>query len=270
MAEFHIAIVGGCMSHQTGIPFNTLYHRQLAREVQSREGIEVRTHIARAHDLDYTGRLESLLQRGSIDGVLIHIRVMITKRTRLLIGSEGRRLGYSLHPALFSRTHSGAAIEELRADELRVRRLRRAGQPGPGTQPDRRRRAARVGGFRVRDLNTALGALVGLDRWAVDDEMVRLTEFVEYCRRRDLPLFVLGPTPLATTRWQARTIRLLNERLRAFCSASEIPFALVDTNEDDAGGSVLMPDGVHLSAAGHSLVAARLQAAGIGNWMMQT
>ena len=57
MPEFHVAIVGGCMSHQAGIPFNTLYHRQLARELQSRDGIEVRTHIARAHDLDYTGRL---------------------------------------------------------------------------------------------------------------------------------------------------------------------------------------------------------------------
>ena len=74
----------------------------------------MRTHIARAHDRDYTGRVDSLLERGTVDGVLIHVRVMVMKRARLLIGRERRRLGYSFHPALFSRTHRGAAIEELR------------------------------------------------------------------------------------------------------------------------------------------------------------
>ena len=267
MSEFHVAIVGGCMSHQAGIPFNSLYHRQLAREVQAREGIDLRTHIARAHDLDYIGRVDSLLARRPIDGVLIHIRVMIMKRTRLLIGGRGGRLGYALHPALFSRTHRGRAVEQLRAVELADPRAGVA-RAVPRSRRYTRRAGARIDGVRIRDLNSAFGALLGLDRWAVDDEILRLTDFVAHCRSRGLPIFVLGPTPLSTTRWQARTIRLLNERLGPYCNAQGLPLALIETSPDLVG-TVLEPDGVHLTVAGHGLVKRRLLDAGFGDWVRQ-
>lgn len=269
MAEFHVAIVGGCMSHQAGIPFNSLYHRQLAREVQRREGVDLRTHIARAHDLDYIGRVDSMLKRWPIDGVLIHVRVMIMKRTRLLIGGRGGPFGYAVHPALFSRTHRGIALEHLRAAELADPRAA-AARAVPAPRRYARRAGARIGGVRVRDLNSAFGALLGLDRWAVDDEILRLTDFVAHCRSRGLPVFVLGPTPLTTSRWQARTIRLLNERLGQFCHAQGLPHALIQNPPDDRNGRVLEPDGVHLTVFGHDMVTGRLIGAGFGAWVRRS
>jgi hypothetical protein len=268
MADFHLAIVGGCLTHQHGIPFNTLYHRQLARAVNEREGVTVRTHVARAVSSDYIERLDSLRERRPVDGVLLHVRVMVMKRSRALVEAEpGNRLPYVPHPAMFSRTHSAAAVTRLRAKEASGRVTDAVDGDEERPRRTEHRAGLRIGGFRVRDLNWTLGALLRLDRWAVDDEMLRMDEFIAACAQRELPVFVLGPTPLARSRWQARTLRLLNGRLADYCRREDIPLALVNQLHGDDGLPLLMADGMHLTTTGHTLVAQRLLAAGIGPWM---
>jgi hypothetical protein len=263
--EFHLAIVGGCMSHQPGIPFNALYHRQLAREAEGSAGLRLRSHVARGFGLDFGVRLDALQERFALDGVLLHLRVTVVKRARLVVrvrSAHGRRS--CIHPALFSRRHVGAAVEELRAaenagEDLEERGLARAAKY-------ERKRARLLAGFNKQEVYSALGALVGLDRWAADDEVHRLADFVADCERRGLPLFILGPTPLTGQRWAARSVRLLDERVARFAAQRGLPYARVAAERDSAGRPVVKRDGMHLTIEGHGFVARRLLDAGFADW----
>jgi hypothetical protein len=262
---FELAIVGGCMSHQTGIPFNSLYHRQLAREAKRLTGIRLRPHVARGFGLDFGARLDTLQERVELDGVLLHLRVMVAKRARLIVrgrASEGRRA--RVHPALLSRGHDGPAIDELReaendGDDVEERTEVHAA--------NHERRWGWRGGITSLELNTALGAMVGLDRWAADDEVHRLAYFATECDKRRLPLFILGPTRLVGARWAARPLRGLDRRIAEFAKRRDLPFALVDALNDRAGRPLFKRDGVHLTLEGHTFVAGQLIAGGFIEWM---
>ena len=264
--EFHLAIVGGCMTHQPGIPFNSLYHRRIARRVASEAGIRIRPHIARGFGQDYADRLEALLERHDIDGVLLHLRVLIMRRARLLVQGPAGGARYSLHPAFLRRQHSGAAVEALRSAETAARR---DGTRGDDVVQIHERPRGRLETFRPRNLNWALGAAAGLDRWAVEDEMLRLAEFEQLCQKRQLPLFVLGPTPLLGRYWQSRCIGLLNERIRRWASERGTPSAVIGEVADSEGHPLVKSDGVHLTVAGHAHVAELLYHRGLASWVTQ-
>jgi len=254
------------MSHQAGIPFNALYHRALGREIQAATGIRLRPHVARGFGLDFGARLDSLQERFELNGVLLHLRVMVSKRARIIVrvrtdeGSPRR-----LHPALFSRRHSGPAIEALRAFETA------GGEADLGREERAARQDARRGrwlaGISMREVGSALGAAVGLDRWAAEDEVHRLSEFVAECERRRLPLFILGPTPLVGQRWAGRSVRWLDNRIAEFGTRRRMPFALIADERDRAGNPVVKRDGVHLTIEGHRFVAERLIEAGFVDWV---
>jgi hypothetical protein len=263
---FQLAILGGCMTHQPSIPFNALYQRRLARVVQAQTGIRLRPHVARGFGLDFGQRLDALQERFELDGVLLHLRVMITKRARVVARvrtPDGPH--WRLHPALLTRRHSGPAIEALRADET-------AGEDGAAeadvrAERQESRRGKWIGGSSLREVGSAIGAAAGLDRWAADDEIHRLAGFVADCERRKLPLFVLGPTPLVRQRWAAKSISRLNEAIERYCADIQLPHALIPATNDELGRPVVKGDGVHLTIDGHQYVADRLIASGFTDWV---
>jgi hypothetical protein len=262
---FELAILGGCMSHQAGIPFNSLYHRHLAREAQRLTGIRLRPYVARGFGLDFGARLDTLQERVELDGVLLHLRVMVAKRARLIVrgrASEGRRA--RVHPALFSRRHDGPAIEELREAENDGDDVEERSEVGAANHD---RRWGWRGGITSLELNTALGAMLGLDRWAADDEVHRLARFAAECDKRRLPLFILGPTPLVGARWAARPLKALDRSIAAFARRCDLPFALIDALNDREGRPIIKRDGVHLTLEGHAFVADRLIAGGFMEWI---
>jgi hypothetical protein len=253
------------MSHQPGIPFNALYHRQLARQAQERAGIQLRTHVARGFGLDFGARLDALEERFALDGVLLHLRVTVVKRARLVVrvpAQKGRRS--RIHPALFRRRHEGPAVEELRAAENAGEDVEDTGQVRAAKHE--RRRVRRIAGLNWLEANSALGALVGLDRWAADDEVRRLADFVAECERRGLPLFILGPTPLGGQHWAARSVKRLEERVAKFSEQRGLPCALVAAERDTAGRPVVKRDGMHLTIEGHGFIAQRLIEGGFTEW----
>jgi hypothetical protein len=265
-AEFHLAILGGCMSHQPGIPFNALYHRQLGRQVQATTGIRIRPHVARGFGRDFGSRLDALGERFELDGVLLHLRVLVTKRARLFVRvGTAKDSHWRLHPALLRRGHRGPAVEELRAyenagEDAQEDGLVRAKRHG-------RRRGWWLGGLSLREIGSALGAFVGLDRWAADDEVERLKEFVADCERRGLPLFILGPTPLQGQPWAGRCLRQLDDRIARFASSRGIPYALFGDERSAAGKPFIKGDGMHLTVEGHGHITHRLVQGGFLDWV---
>jgi hypothetical protein len=127
-------------------------------------------------------------------------------------------------------------------------------------------RGRRIAGLRLRDINHAMGKALGLYSWVIDDELIRLDGFLDVCRRRNLNVLVLGPTPATFGPWQAQLIRQYGQALQTRLEDTGIPFARVDTATGPGGRLITRADGLHLTAEGHDVVAAELFRAGRLCW----
>jgi hypothetical protein len=252
--DFHLGIIGGCMSHQRHVPLSMLYHRQLSKKLLETAGIRLHVHFARDFADEHEQRLDTLLGSTALDGVLLHIRVALAEKAGLVVPrSTGGLTNYYLHPFLFRQHKFGWAQFETNGfrDCSLVAQRRSSGQsatyesPPPGT---------RIGRFRVRDLNRVLGALLRLDQWAVKDEMHSLQSFLKRCGSVRMPVVVLGPTP-ADSYWTRRVCSRMNQRLKSLLTAAGVPFCSVDRLTDETGRRLVQGDGVHLTVAGQGVVA---------------
>lgn len=271
--HFDLGIIGGCMSHQRDIPLNALYHRELAGLIRTELGVRLRPRIVRGFELDYRDRLDRLLAGPPVDGVMVHLRVTIIARSRLIRRETiDGRTRYSMHPALLRRGHQERAASPRGPSDGG----RRAGPEGPWESDaypraevnaqDRPPPGRRIAGFRVRDLNYALGALAGLDRWAIDEELLRFGDLERACRERGVSLFVLGPTPVANSYWQNRVVRKVNVEIRHRMAALGLSYSLIEQLRDSAGRPLTRDDGIHLTVDGHRFVAEQLYRHGLGEW----
>jgi hypothetical protein len=268
LTDFRLGIIGGCSSHQRYTPLSALYHRQLAELLAADPGVRLRPHVVRAFNRRYVDRLDLLLAGPPVDAVMVHVRMLVVHRARLLVGRfENGTRRQRLHPALFRRGHSMRSATPVPGDGTAATELQRqsdayGGVKGEDTQnmppPGRR-----IAGYRLRNLNYLLGALAGLDRWAIEQEMLAMDVVVRACRDRGVPLIVLGPTPAAYSYWSQRVIRRTNAAIRRRLTGTGIPFALIDRVRDADGHPLTLADGVHLSPAGHRYMAETLYSAGV-------
>jgi len=277
-AHLRMGIIGGCSSHQHDIPINGLYHRRLAALVAEAGGQRLRVRIVRAFDESYEARLERLLASGDIDLVMVHMRVTIVMRAALLVREQtpgGTRL--RLNPAFLHRGHRGrptwisgdAGFADAIAEGLVA-----SGAAGPdtdaygGTRPaqDSHPAGRRIAGFPLRELNHGLGRLLGLHRWAIEDELLRLDAFLGTCARRGIPVIVLGPTPATFGRWPAQLMHDFSAAIGKRLQGTGIPYAPVDERSCAGGAPLTRADGIHLTLAGHEAVARTLFRAGGSFW----
>lgn len=108
MRERHLAILGGCLSHQASIPLSALYHRQLAVWLAREQGVRLRVHLARAFDLEPAQRLQWLLQRRRVDAVLLHWRNTTARKVPLLLKRRtDRGVEVVLHPFVLQPWRTG-------------------------------------------------------------------------------------------------------------------------------------------------------------------
>ena len=259
MTDFRLGIIGGCMSHQRDTPFNALYHRRLAQLLAADPGVRLRTRIVRAFSRPYTERLDQLLAGPPIDAVMVHIRVSLVMQSGLLMTRyEHGRPRPSFNPALFRRGHARL----IPATPVEGRREPDAYGDTDGDQ-DMPMPGRRIAGFRLRNLTYLLGTLVGLDRWAIEEDMLGLDAIVRACEDRGVPLIVLGPTPASYSYWSERVVRRTNAAIRRRLTGTGVPFALIDGLRDADGRPLTRVDGLHLTPAGHRNVAERLYEAGV-------
>jgi hypothetical protein len=260
-----LGIIGGCLSHQHDIALGELYHRRLADMVAAWSGRRLRVRIARAFELGYEERLERLLERGELDVVLLHMRATIVTRASLLVrvpAGGGTRL--APNPALLDRRHRHTLVtgnEELRVATGQGDAYNGSRPPQDAPPPGRR-----IARFRFRDINNAAGKFIGLHRWAIDDELLRLDAFLAACRRRNMAVLIMGPTPATFGAWQSGLIRRYADVLQARLDGAGIPFARVDATTGPSGRLITRADGLHLTAEGHEGVAAALFRAGTPYW----
>lgn len=255
MPEFRLGIIGGCLSHQPGIPISQLYHQQVAQRFKSDENLELKVRLGRGFDLSYPERLRELLARAPLDGILLHSRVVFARKTGLLVYSETNGMrSYVLHPFLFNRQLHGEWMKLEREQFQRLPVLVRQkapenyafAEPLPG---------ARVGGFRLNRLNQIFGSWLGLDNWAIADELYELRAFQRACAAEQLPFLVMGPTPSGNS---TQLVEKMDRALQANLPRWGIPYCSLATSPQAQGNPIQFGDGTHLTVEGHRFVAERL------------
>jgi hypothetical protein len=274
MRDFNLGIIGGCLTHQPGIPKSELYHQRLAKRLEQSEGIRLRVRIARDFTQEHVPRFEGLLREHRLDAVMVHVRSEFCRKAAciVIVRTEGE-IRYYLHPFLFRPWSSGwAAVEKSAFAGCRLI-LRRPspvarktdsethGENAQQDQADIVPGAVRVGGIAIRDTFYVGGVLTGLDNWAIRDELRMLEDLRSRCRDLGLPLLVLGPSRRPDAYWLDRLCVKLNARLRIATSNWAIPYSDLMAISDVHGERMYRPDGLHLTASGHAYVADQLEQA---------
>lgn len=270
MRDFHLGVIGGCLTHQPGIALSDLYHRQLARRLAGAGLARLRLHVARNFKTEPLERLESLRRRHPLDGVLLHLRYSFVHKASLLPShSSPSAIRYFLHPALIRRSRRDWATLEshgFAGARLVYHRPRHqaptrqspalpAAAEARATTPQ----ATRIAGIPLRHLFYLGGAAVGLDHWAIREEIRLSQAVVAQCLKNHLPLAILGAGRRPDDFWLDRLCLRLDRRMQAFSRHHHIPYTSIAVTHDPSGQPISMPDGLHLNAAGHSLVARLLE-----------
>ena len=240
MREYRLGIIGGCMSHQAGMPFSQLYHQQAAQRLKERMDVKLRIRIARGFGLDPRERLAQLLADGPLDAALFHVRSLFVKAGLLVRKAEaGGR--FALHPALFRRQTMDRWPFDVGDD---------AQPAAPGTRPvaPSRLRVA------VGDINRWAGLLTGLDRWAMRDELAAIRRFRESCAACGVQPIVMGPASQPGAWVKDRVSRGMNRLMKAELPALNVPFFTIEAPDGRDAQLRLPDDPLHLNAGGHAFV----------------
>jgi hypothetical protein len=275
--DFNLGIIGGCLTHQPGIPKSELYHQRLAKHLEEGGQARLRVRIARGFDdIEHGLRLDGLLKEHALDAVLVHVRNYYLGKSALIVKSvTNAEFCYHLHPFLFRPWKTGwAKVAKRNFSGQRVLLRRRnsmtnavdpassgegrnaeavaeaAGRPDPG--------ARRFCGVSLRDCFFAGGVAAGLDNWAVRDEVQMLRDAHRRCQELGLALIVLGPGRRLDNYWLDRTCQKLDRRLRHLLCAWSIPYCSLPEVRDTRGRDFYLTDGRHLTPAAHDYVASRL------------
>ena len=254
--EFCLGILDNCSTHQKGIPLSKLYHRQLKKMVYENIGVQLRFAFSREWSLEYSERLQRLLDKTQIDGALLRLPKMQFQKAGIVVHYfEDEVLSSYIHPFLFRRRKFGwKEVQKTKFSNTIGLGKRKIPRPiiDPLELPPQ---GYRIAGFRLRDLNYIIGSLLKLDRWAVEDELKMITRFIHVCQQNNTPVFIIGPTPYPKSFWRNRIGREINTALHATLSYQESPFSYYSNLTDQQGNILTTGDGLHLNLHGHNFLA---------------
>lgn len=275
--KLRLGFIGGCLTHQPGIPYARLFHRLLSKRLEDRRGIRLEAVVCDRYADEPSERLQSLLREGPLDAVLLHrsSNTFFTKTALVFVVQDPRQIRYVVHPMVLGRG-SGSWLEHERSGFRRCVTLWKNGSPPGAADPPPARelppkeladmlRAGESRPFRLNDLSWIAADRLGLVRWAIHDEARIVGEVHAVARRAGLPLLVLGPGLRIGHVWVNRfTARLDSALAAAVAPLESARYASLLTADPDRPSDVRLGvehymDQIHFNAAGHSLVADRLE-----------
>lgn len=282
MDTLTLGFVGGCLTHQAGIPHPRLFHRLVGRRLEDERGVRLRLAISKEYAAEPGARVADLLHDERPDVVLLHrsMNVFLTKPMAVFVADGGR---YIVNPFLFRRRQARSWLDHEHAQFHHCpaiwppRRLF-AGATAPTRRPNEgddapeipqsrlaSTQAAAVNrGFRLRDLAWVAGHWAGLDAWAIDDELRIVAESRAACVDAGVPLLVLGPgLRIGVAQAQQFAARIDATLDRWARSTGDVGYISLLAESPDCRSPHPVGVGhyrnhVHFNVAGHEHVAARL------------
>lgn len=258
-ARLRLGVIAGCMTHETGVPLSALFHRVLRARLKADHGVSLELRIARSFNAPYGQRLLALLQPPRLDAVLLHVRLSVARKSGVVALFKGdTHHRYFLHPFLFRRNRFGWSAMEREGFPAATgfnRPVPAAAAEDTGAVDD-----THGVGFRLHDLPRLLGVPMGLERWAVEDEVREVEAFLDQCRGLAIPVVILGPSPASHSLVLDRVRRLVNRRFTPLLREAGVPFVAFP-GADGPGGARLVRRNGRLTPAGHRFVADGIHAA---------
>lgn len=244
MKELRLTIVGGCLnSGYSVVPFDSLYHRIMAREIKTTCEVQVRTRLGRQFSLNPDQIVQdtiALLDQRPCEGLVVQIRpeLLHTAYTALWanVSRKSRISGLKINPVLLGKSPP-------RSDRYEVRAI-----------------------HRFHPMNRFLSRVLGLDRRATAKLVQMVKDLAEACRLRGVDLFLIGPIfghlypPGFQKFLHTKVMPALTKHAHGYIDPQRVDWS--------SPTQYFLPDGLHLTTAGHAAMA-RLVTDQIRPWALK-
>ena len=230
MAEIirlNLGIIGSCASYQPWMSVPALYHRKLHWMLRHKDNVHLHTYISPPSSEEPQDRFLALLKKKPIAVLLFNPSGVSSRAALVFMRRENGKQKYRIHPFLRKQPETGwiPFIYEDPDDFSREigEKSSRLSDPHEEEMPRRK-----IFGLSLRDLNFLAGFLVGLDDWAIRNELAVLRRLKTACDEQNVPLVVLGPSPRFSFHAEKELWHRLNDAL-----AQKLPATKKNTTKMD-------------------------------------
>lgn len=244
--EINFTFVGGCFPVQGNLPFENLFHQLLKHKTENIREIKFNVNIIRYERFkNCISKLETYKENKPIDILAFSLRPepflrLVKFYYKFLENTSGRKK-WSLNLPVFNIVNS---------EKYDLLSLDKRFNPTAVNDSSIIRKA-------LINLNYILGSLIGNDNYSLRKYLDLVNEVIEFSRRNNIKLFIIGP-PIRTNTIMER---LLSKKLEKFMKKSmTIPQDNFISGSDliKDGENLFEKNGIYATEKYHELIAARL------------
>lgn len=244
--EIYFTFVGGCFPVQGNLPFENLFHQLLKHKTENIREIKFNVNIIRYERFkNCISKLETYKENKPIDILAFSLRPepflrLVKFYYKFLENTSGRKK-WSLNLPVFNIVNS---------EKYDLLSLDKRFNPTAVNDSSIIRKA-------LINLNYILGSLIGNDNYSLRKYLDLVNEVIEFSRRNNIKLFIIGP-PIRTNTIMER---LLSKKLEKFMKKSmTIPQDNFISGSDliKDGENLFEKNGIYATEKYHELIAARL------------
>jgi len=233
--EIKIGIVCGCFPTQPGIAPDELYHRVLAKRIESEKQIMLYVSSIWYNTVSSGYALtQQLINTEKPDVVLFHVRPDPYLRISKLW------MKYSDKEKRVQKKINLDADDSMIVDDFT-----------PSASQRIRQKSLLHGAF--RQLNYLLGALIGSNSNAIEKERISIENILAECEQQKLPLIIIGPASRDTGFFENILLYRLEKKLSLYFKNKN--YVTCFGTKDENGTRLFIEDGIHVSPAGHKRIA---------------
>ena len=237
MGKLTIGFLGGCIHNQSGISRTDLYYSVLADLLSSViNKSELQISLGRYHSFDQLVRQsQNFINEKNPDLLFLFIRpfpLMPLHKPIIKYDKVNGKTSRAFHPGLLTRKPEWN--KKLTANQQ--------------TEPIQ---ITKRNFFALRDLNLALGILIGLHRWALKYLSLQIKHTRLLCERRNTELIIISPPQNPESLAGNIICKLTSEYLSRYCRNNFIGFVNINSFTQ----TYFEKDNIHFNVAGHKKLA---------------
>ena len=231
MDKINIGFIGGCINNQVGINRGDLYYSVISRLLsnnQTAHQISLGSYLSFDQLILQTKNFIDKKQPNIIYLFVRPFPLMPLQKPIIKYDTKEKTIGYSLHPALFSR--------ELKWDDKLTRY-----QSANDFQFERK------SSFGFRDINLIAGVMLGLHHWKLKYLTCQLALVKQLCTEQKIKLKVISPPQNPESLLANYTCKWTANYLYKYCKSAKIDFI----NINSFSLAYFEKDKIHFNVYGH-------------------
>ncbi len=234
--EIKIGIVCGCFPTQPGIAPDELYHRVLAKRIESEKQIVINVSSIWYNTVSSGFALtRQLINTEQPNIILFHVRpdpfLRISKFWMKYTDKEKRvkkKINLDADDSMIVDDFTPSASQRLRQKRDLLHNV-------------------------FRQFNYLFGILTGSHSTAIKKERISIENILTECKQQKLPLIIIGPASRDTGFFENILLHWLEKKLSLYFTNKN--YVTCFGTRDINGEELFMEDGIHVSPSGHKRIA---------------